>query len=176
VTLEGTQVLHGSSEERGSWPTSRALILAMLPFAAFLAVAVALDGSATLPLSDAQVVWFVLGPLVLAYPVVAAIARVNAYAPTTVLVVASIAPALVVAARLLLDPIARDAKGNAVLDVTVLRERALPPALVAVEIATAGMRRGIVLGIAASLVAIALTAAVAMGLLQLTGTTLPSLA
>jgi hypothetical protein len=181
VTVEGTQVLHGSSEARGPWPTSRALVLAMLPFIAFLAVAIAIDGPTKLPLSDAEAIWFVLGPLVLAYPVVAAIARVNAYAPTTVLVVASIAPALVIAARLLLDPLTRDAKGNAVLDATVLRERAVPPALaavavfVAIVIATAGMRRGFVLGIAASLVAMGLVAAAAIALLQLTGTTLPSL-
>ena len=181
MTVEGTQVLHGAAEERGSWPTSRALVLALLPFVAIVAIAIAVDGPTVLPLSDRQVVWFVLGPLVLLYPVVAAIARVNAYAPTTVLVVASVAPALALAARLLLDPIARDPKGNAVVDVTLLQARALPPALaavavfVAIEIASAGMRRGIVLGVAACLVAVAVVGAAAVGLLQLTGTALPTL-
>ena len=181
MTVEGTQVFHASSEERGSWPTSRSLVLALLPFVAFVAAAVAKDGPAALPLSDAQIVWFVLGPLVLLYPVVAAIARVNAYAPTTVLVVAALAPALALAARLLLEPIVRDANGRAILDVAVLRERALPPALaavaafVAVEVASFGIRRGLVMGIAASLVAVALVAGAAVGLLQLTGTVLPSL-
>jgi hypothetical protein len=180
MTVEGTQVLHGTAEERGSWPTSRALVLALLPFVVIVVIAIAVGGRSALPLTDAQIVWFVLGPLVLLYPVVAGIARVNAYAPTTVLVVASVAPALAIAAALLLDPIARDPKGNAVIDVTLLQERALPPALeavavfVAIEIASAGMRRGIVLGIVASLVAAGVIGAAAVGLLQLTGTALPT--
>ena len=181
MTVEGTQVLRGAAEERGSWPTSRALVLALLPFVAIIAIAVAVSGPTALPLPDAQVVWFVLGPLVLLYPVVAGIARVKAYAPTTVLVIASVAPALAIAGRLLLDPITRDPKGNAVVDVRLLQERALPPALaavavfVAIEIASAGIRRGIVLGLVASLVAAAVIGAAGVGLLQLTGTALPTL-
>jgi hypothetical protein len=46
---------------------------------------------------------------------------------------------------------------------------------IAIEVATAGMRRGAVLGIAASLVAIAIVGGAAAALLQLTGTTLPRL-
>ena len=181
MTVEGTQVFHGASEERGAWPTSRALILALLPLVAFLALAIALDGGAALPLSSSQATWFVLGPLVLIYPVVAALARVNAYAPTTVLVTAAIAPAIAMAARLLLDPLERDASGKAIVDVSVLQERALPPAIaavavfVAIEIASAGIRRGIVLGIAASLVAVGVVAAASVAILQMTGTSLPAL-
>jgi hypothetical protein len=181
MTIEGTQVLAASSEERGTWPTGRSLLLAVLPLVAYLAILMAIEGRPQLILPDAQVVWFVLGPLVLVYPVVAAIARVNAYAPTTVLVVASVAPAIALAARLLVDPIARDPKGNAVLDVAVLQARALPPAIlavaafVAIEIASAGMRRGVVLGILASLVAMGVAAAAAVAILQLIGTGLPSL-
>lgn len=184
MTIEGTGVLRGTVEERGAWPTGRSAALALLPLVAFLAVAItiAIDGRTGLPLTHAQSVWFVLGPLLLVYPVVAAIACVNAYAPTTVLVVASIAPAFALAARLLIEPIARDATGKAVIDAALLRERALPPAIaavaafVAIEIACAGMRRGVVMGIAASLVAMALVAAAGVALLQLTGTALPSLA
>lgn len=181
MTIEGTQVFQGSSEERGAWPTGRAVILAMLPLVAFLAIAIALDAGASLPLSSSQATWFVLGPLVLAYPVVAAIARVHAYAPTTVLVTSALAPAIALAARLLLDPLERDANGKAILDVTVLQERALPPAVaavavfVAIEIASAGIRRGIVLGVAASLVAIGVVAAAAVAIFQMTGTSLPAL-
>ena len=181
MTIEGTQVLRATAEERGAWPTGRSIGLALLPLVAFLAVAFAIEGRPDLPLTDAERVWFVLGPLVLLYPVVAAIARVNAYAPTTVLVAASIAPAFALAARLLLEPIERDATGRAVIDTALVQQRALPPAIVAVavfvaiEVASAGIRRGIVMGIAASLVAIAIVGAAAIGVLQLTGTTLPSL-
>jgi hypothetical protein len=181
MTIEGTGVLPGASEERGSWPTGRSVLLALLPLVAFLSIALALEGRSDLVLPPAQVIWFVLGPLVLAYPVVAALSRVNAYAPTTVLVVASLAPAIVLAARLLLEPLERDARGKAIVDLTVLQDRALPPGIVAValfiaiEVATAGMRRGAVLGIAASLVAIAIVGGAAAAVLQLTGTTLPRL-
>ena len=98
---------------------------------------------------------------------------------TTVLVVASIAPAIALAARLLLEPLARDATGKAIIDLTVLQERALPPgilavaAYIAIELASAGMRRGAVLGIAASLIAVAIVGGAAVAVLQLTGTTLP---
>ena len=181
MTVQGARVLHGSGEERGSWPTSRALVLALLPLVAFVALAIAIDGESAFILPARQVVWFVLGPLLLLYPVVAAIARVHAYAPTTVLVIAAIAPAFTLAGRLLLDPIARDAKGNPILDVSVLQARALPPGIVAValflaiEIASAGMRRGFVLGLAASCVAVGIVAGAAIAVLQMTGTVLPAL-
>ena len=182
MTIEGTGVLRGSVEERGSWPTGWSLLLALLPFVAFLAIAIALQGRRELVLPASQVIWFVLGPLALAYPVVAALARLNAYAPTTVLVVASISPAIALAARLLLEPLERDATGKAIIDATVLGDRALPPGIlavalfVAIELATTGMRRGPVLGIAASLIAMAIVGGAAVAVLQLTGTTLPGLA
>jgi hypothetical protein len=182
MTVEGTGVFHGSAEERGSWPTGRSLLLALLPLVAFLAIGIALQGRTELVLPAGQVIWFVLAPLALAYPVIAALARLNAYAPTTVLVVASIAPAIALAARLLLEPHDRDASGKAIIDATVLRDRALPPGIlavalfVAIELATTGMRRGPVLGIAASLIAVAIVGGAAVAVLQLTGTTLPSLA
>jgi hypothetical protein len=181
MTIEGTEVFHGSVEERGTWPTGRSLLLALLPFIAFMAIALALQGRSELILPAPQVIWFVLGPLALAYPVVAALARLNAYAPTTVLVVASITPAIALAARLLLEPLERDAHGKVLIDLDVLKDRALPPGIlavaiyVAIELATAGMRRGLVLGIAASVVAIAIVGGAAVAVLQLTGTTLPTL-
>ena len=121
-----TTTFQRSAEERGSWPTGRATALALLPLLAFAAVALAIDGRKELVLPSSQVVWSVLVPLALAYPIVAAIARVNAYAPTTVLVTAAIAPAFAVAGRLLTEPIARDAAGRAIIDSTVLWERAMP--------------------------------------------------
>ncbi|HET7472486.1 MAG TPA: hypothetical protein VFJ71_05120 [Candidatus Limnocylindrales bacterium] len=171
-----TTTFQRSAEERGSWPTGRATGLALLPLLAFAAVALAIDGRKELGLPSSQVVWSVLVPLALAYPIVAAIARVNAYAPTTVLVTAAIAPAFAVAGRLLTEPIARDAAGRAIIDSTVLWERAMPPAAVAtvmflaIEIASAGIRRGIVLGIAASLVAVVLVGGAGVALFSATGT------
>jgi len=91
-------------------------------------------------------------------------------------------PAFALAARLLVEPIHRDATGKAVIDATLLQARALPPAIaavavfVAIEIASAGIRRGIVMAIAASLVAIAIVVAAVIGVLQLTGTSLAGLA
>jgi hypothetical protein len=171
-----TTTFHRSAEERGTWPTGRALVLAVLPLAAFGAIALAIDGRKPLILASSQVVWYVLVPLALVYPIVASIARVRAYAPTTVLVVSAIAPALGVAARLLLEPIARDAKGKPILDSTVLWERAMPPAVVAIvmfvaiEVATAGWRRGLVMGIVASLVAATLVGVAGIALFNATGT------
>ncbi len=181
MTIEGTEVFRGEGEERGSWPTGSALVLALLPLVGFLAIGVALQSRKELVLPAAQVVWLVLAPLALAYPVIAAIARVNAYAPTTVLVVATVAPAIALAARLLLEPLERDPSGKAIIDATVLGDRALPPGILAValflaiELATSGMRRGLVLGIAASLVALAIVGGAGVAILQLTGTTLPRL-
>jgi hypothetical protein len=181
MTIEGTEVFLAESEERGSWPTGSSLVLALLPLVAFLAIGIALQGRKELVLPAAQVIWLVLAPLALAYPVIAAVARLNAYAPTTVLVVATMAPAIALAARLLLEPLQRDASGKAIIDATVLGDRALPPGVlavalfVAIELATTGMRRGPVLGIAASLVAVAIVGGAAVAVLQLTGTVLPRL-
>ena len=176
MTVQQTTAFQAAAEERGSWPTGPALALALLPLVAFAAIALAIDGQKALVLPSAQVAWYVLVPLALLYPIVVAIARVHAYAPTTVLVVSAIAPAFVVAGRLLSEPIARDAKGKAIIDSTLLWERTMPPAVVAIvmflaiEIATAGMRRGIVLGIAASLVAVIIVAGAGVALFAATGT------
>jgi hypothetical protein len=181
MTIESTAVLEGSAEDRGDWPTGRSVLFALLPLAAFVAVGLALEGRSELILPTRQVIWFVLGPLILIAPVIGAIARVNAYEPTTVLVFATITPAFALAGRLLLDPLERDATGKAVIDAGVLQAKALPPAVVAIalfvaiELASAGMRRGVVLGIAASLMAVAIVGAAAVAVLQLTGTTLPAL-
>jgi hypothetical protein len=171
MTVE-PMTLHGSTEERGSWPTSLALVVALAPLAIGIALAIAIAGKAELgPLHSAQVVWFLLVPLGALYPSIVAFARVHAYAPTTILVAAAIAPALGLAIRLLLEPIARDAQGKAILDWTAVWNRAGPPAaiavaaFVAVEVATAGMRRGIVLGLAGVVVAGAIVLGAAWGLL-----------
>jgi hypothetical protein len=170
MTVE-QMTLHRSTEERGSWPTSLALVVALAPLAIGMALAIAIDGKAELgPLRSAQVVWFLLVPLGALYPSIAAFSRVHAYAPTTILVVAAIAPSLALAVRLLLDPIARDAQGRAIVDWTTVWDRAGPPAVIAVavfiavEIATAGMRRGIVLGLAGVVVAAAIALGVGWGL------------
>ena len=171
MTVE-PMTLHGSTEERGSWPTSLALVVALAPLAIGIALAVAIDGKAELgPLGSAQVVWFLLVPLGALYPSIAAFSRVHAYAPTTILVAAAIAPSLALAVRLLLEPIARDAAGKAILEWPIVWNRAGPPAVIAVaafiavEIATAGMRRGIVLGLAGVIVAAAVVLGAGWGLL-----------
>jgi hypothetical protein len=163
--------LHGSAENRGSWPTSLALVVALAPLAIGIALAVAIDGKPELgPLRSAQVVWFLLVPLGALYPSIASFARFHAYAPTTILVAAAIAPSFALAVRLLLDPIARDAQGRALVDWTMVWDRAGPPAViavvvfVAVELATAGMRRGIVVGLAGAVVAAAIVLGAAWGL------------
>ena len=92
-------------------------------------------------------------PLAAIYPTVAAIARRMAYAPMTVLVVAAVAPSLVYATRLLIDPVPKDAFGHAAITVNVVLQRGLPPALlaaaafVAIELASWAIRRGVAVGV-----------------------------
>lgn len=178
MTAQNMTAFQGASEQRGSWPTGRALAVALLPFVVLAAIAVAIERRTELVLPAAQVVWLVLVPLALVYPFVAAIARVHAYAPTTVLVVSAIAPALALAARLLVEPVARDRSGRAIIDAAVLWDRAMPPAVVAIalfvaiEIASAGLRRGVVLGIAAGIVAAAIVGAAGVGLFIATATSI----
>jgi len=154
MNVESAELLRASPEERGSWPTAAAALVALVPLGVGLAIGIAMDGRTSLgPLTASQLVWFVLIPLGVVYPAVAAFARIQAYAPTTVLVVAAIAPAFALAARLLLQPLSLDRHGQASVQVTEILQRALPPAILAVgvflaiEITTAGMRRGILLGI-----------------------------
>jgi hypothetical protein len=152
MNVESAELLRGSPEVRGSWPTAAAALVALVPLGVGLAIGIAMDGRSSLgPLTASQLLWFVLIPLGVIYPAVAAFARIQAYAPTTVLVVAAIAPAFALAARLLLQPLSLDRQAS--VQVTEVLQRALPPAILAVgaflaiEITTAGMRRGILLGI-----------------------------
>ena len=88
-----------------------------------------------------------------------------AYAPTTILVVASIVPALAYAARLLLGGLAKDAAGHPIVTPAAIAERALPPAILAIgtftaiDLATAAGRRGVLIGTLGALVATVLFAA-----------------
>jgi hypothetical protein len=154
MNVESAELLRGSPEARGSWPTAAAALVALVPLGVGLAIGIAMDGRSSLgPLTASQLAWFVLVPLAVIYPAVASFARIQAYAPTTVLIVAAIAPAFALAARLLLEPLSLDRQGQASVQLTDVLQRALPPAILAVaaflaiEITTAGMRRGILLGI-----------------------------
>jgi hypothetical protein len=105
------------------------------------------------------VLWWVLLPLGAIYPAVASVARIQAHAPTTVLVLAAIAPASVFAGRLLLDALPTDRSSHTAVSVSTIGQTALPPAIlavaafIAIEIATAGIRRGVLLGVLGSIIA-----------------------
>jgi len=186
MTVQGAAVPEAatrdtSTEQRGSWPTALAVVASLLPLAVGVGLAVAIvRGVAVGPLSGPQVVWYVIVPLGLIYAPFAAFSRVHAYAPTTVLVMAAIAPSITLAARLLLDPIPRDAAGRALINWSIVWDRAMPPAVVAVavflavEVATAGMRRGIVLGAAGAGVSAAIVGGTAWWLLITLGVSLPT--
>src|SRR4051794_23809232 len=104
------QALRRSEVERGPWPTSAATIVALLPMIVGVAAGIAADRNLAVgPLSPNMLVFWVVVPLAALYPTVAAVARRLAYAPMTVLVVASIAPALVYAGRILIQPLPKDA-------------------------------------------------------------------
>jgi hypothetical protein len=158
MNAETTGVIRGSAETRGTWPTGSASLVALAPLGIGLAIGIAMDGKPGLgPLTASQLFWWLLVPLAAIYPAVAAFARVQAYAPTTVLVVATIAPAFALASRLLLNALPRDRFGNAVVSVEDVGQRAIPPGMlavgtfVAIEVATVGMRRGILLGVAGAI-------------------------
>jgi hypothetical protein len=149
-----------SDEERGPWPTSLSILLVLIPLSVGLAIGIAMDGKASLgPLTATQLLWWVLLPLGAIYPAVAAVARIQAHAPTTVLVVAAIAPASLFAARLLLEALPTDRAGHTTVSVSTIAQTALPPAIlavaafIAIEIATAGIRRGVLLGVVCSIIA-----------------------
>ena len=158
MDAETTGLVRGSAEPRGAWSTASASLVALVPLVIGLAIAIAMDGKPALgPLTASQLLWWVLVPLAAIYPAVAAFARVQAYAPTTVLVVATVAPAFALASRLLLDALPRDRLGNAVVSLDDVAHRALPPgivavgAFVAIEVATLGMRRGLLLRVAGAI-------------------------
>lgn len=153
-------------EERGPWPTGQALVLALSPL--IVATAFGLAASARLTQLGPTVSPLYLPAavlLALIYPSVVALARAMAYAPTTILVVASIVPALAYAARLLLGGLAKDAAGHPIVTPAAIAERALPPAILAIgtfaaiDLATAAGRRGVLIGTLGALVATVLFAA-----------------
>ena len=159
--------------ERGPWPTSLAAVVAVLPLVVGTAVAILADRRQALgPVDPSQLVFWVVIPLGALYPTIAAVARRMAYAPMTILVIASIAPALIYASRLLMTPPARDAAGRVLVTPALIANLALPPALLAagafvsIEIASTAMRHGVAVGVFGALAAaIVFGAAVAAPLL-----------
>ena len=155
------QTVPGSTFDRGPWSTGLATVVALLPLAIAVGLGIALDGRDTLgPFTAAQLTYWVLLPLGALYPTIAAVARRMAYAPTTVLVVAAIAPAMVNATRLAIQPLAAagaDAHTKATVEAVLLK--ALPPAIlaagafVAIELATAAIRRGVAVGVFGAIIA-----------------------
>ena len=140
--------------ERGPWPTGVATLVALLPLAVAVGAVVAADRKLPIgPAAPDQLVYWVALPLGALYPTVAALARRMAYAPMTVLVTASIAPAFAYASWLLLQPLPKDALGRSVISATTVANIALPPAVlaagafVAIELASAAMRRGVAVGV-----------------------------
>jgi hypothetical protein len=162
--------LNQPAVDRGPWPTSLAAVVALLPLVVATAAAILADRRQVLgPVGPNDLVYWVVIPLGALYPTVAAVARRMAYAPMTVLVIASVVPAFVYASRLLMEPLARDASGRLAISPTLVANIALPPALLAagafvsIELSSAAMRRGVAVGvfgaIAAALVFAAAVAA-----------------
>src|SRR3954447_7396636 len=107
------QALSRSEVERGPWPTSIATIVALLPLIVGVALGIAADRKLDFgPLSPNMLIYWVVVPLAALYPTVAAVARRLGCAPMTVLVIASIAPALVYASRILLQPLPKGPTGQ----------------------------------------------------------------
>jgi hypothetical protein len=92
-----------------------------------------------------------------------------AYAPLTVLVMAAMAPALAYATWLLLQPLTKDDLGRSVVTPTTVANMALPPAVlaagafVAIELASAAMRRGVAVGVFGAIAAALVFAAAIAG-------------
>jgi hypothetical protein len=157
-TTDGS--MNRADDVRGPWSTALGLAVAIAPLAAAVALALVADSR---PEILGPQVTPAVGPalilLVVLYPAIVALARTMAYAPTTVLIVASIAPSAVYAARLLLDARPTDRLGNPVVTTATIVQRALPPAIlavgafIAIEIATAAMRRGVAIGVFGGLIA-----------------------
>jgi hypothetical protein len=146
--------------ERGPWPTGTALAVALLPLAFAVGAAIVADRKQSIgPLRPNDIVYWIVLPLGALYPAIAAVARRLAYAPMTVLVVASVVPAFVYATRLLMDPLPKDALGHTSITPAILATVALPPALLAaglfaaIEIASAAMRRGVAVGFFGAIIA-----------------------
>jgi hypothetical protein len=152
--------------ERGPWPTSLAAAVALLPFLVAMAAAIRADrAQAVGPVSPSDLLYWVAIPLGALYPTFAAIARRMAYAPMTVLVLASVGPALIDASRLLMEPLARGADGRVAVSPTLIANLALPPALLAagafvsIELASAAMGHGVAVGFFGAIAAAAVFAA-----------------
>jgi len=146
--------MNGIETERGPWSTGVAALVALLPLIVGIAAAIAADRKLTLgPAGPNELVYYVALPLGAVYPTVAALARRMAYAPLTILVVAATAPALAYATRLLIEPLPKDVLGKAIISPSTVANIALPPAIlaagafVAIELATAAMRRGVAVGV-----------------------------
>jgi hypothetical protein len=167
--------LPSANAERGPWSTGLATLVALLPLTIALAAVVAADRKLAIgPAGPNQLVYWVALPLGALYPTVAALARRMAYAPLTVLVTAAMAPALAYATWLLLQPLPKDELGRSVITPTTVANMALPPAVlaagafVAIELASAAMRRGVAVGVfgaitAALVFAAAIAAPVLLG-------------
>ena len=147
------QAMSRSEMERGPIPTSLATIVALLPLAVGIAAGIAADQKMTVgPLGPSLLVYWVIVPLAALYPTIAALARRLAYAPMTVLVMASIAPALVYAWRLLLEPLPKDPTGQLALTPSTILILVSPAilavgAFIAIEVTSAAMRRGVAVGV-----------------------------
>jgi hypothetical protein len=163
------QAMPRSMGERGPVPTILAALVALLPLAIGVAAAVAADRQMTVgPLASDMLVYWVIVPLAVLYPTIAALARRLAYAPMTVLVVASIAPALVYAWWLLREPLPKDRAGQLVLSTHTILQLMSPAilavgAFVSIEIASAAMRRGVAVGVFGCIAASALFAVAFLG-------------
>jgi len=161
------QTVPSSAFDRGPWSTGQALLVALAPLVIGVGLGVALNGRETLgPFTAAQLTYWVILPLAALYPTIAAVARRMAYAPTTVLVVAAIAPAMVYATKLAAEPLtAAGSSAPAKATLETVMQKALPPAVlavgafVAIEIATAAIRRGVAIGVFGAIVAGAVFAA-----------------
>ena len=147
------EAIERAGDARGPWPTAQSALLALAPLVVGVAVMVAADRKTTLgPLGPSQLVYWVVVPLALIYPTIAALARRMAYAPMTVLVTAAVAPSLIYAMWKLLEPLPKDALGRNAVTPQLVAEIALPPAIlgvgafIAIEVVTAAIRRGVAVG------------------------------
>ena len=148
------EALTRAEAPRGPWSTQAATLLALLPLIVGVALGVAADRKIAIgPLEPNQVIYWVIVPLALLYPTIAAIARRMAYAPITVLVVAAMAPSLVYATRILNDELSRTAISGSAVTVARIAAVALPPAIlaagtfVAIELVSTASRRGVAVGV-----------------------------
>jgi hypothetical protein len=160
--------------ERGPWSTGLATLVALLPLAIAVGAGIAADRRLTIgPAAPNQLVYWVTLPVGALYPTVAALARRMAYAPMTVLVTSSVAPAFAYATYLLLQPLPKDGLGRALITPTTVANIALPPAVlaagafVAIELASAAMRRGVAVGVFGAIAAALVLAAAVAGPLLL---------